>query len=130
MIGKIAYASCCVYSPAGAGAVCERSRLLRALLKAGDAHRRPCRQPHISTQFANERIAASSRIDGLSAPSRSLCERIDSPTGEFGDGSTYQRWQVAIFGLSFAPFPLSTLRDGPALRIFRTRNWQPNDRRA
>ena len=33
----IAYASCYVYSPTGAGAVCERSRLLRALLKAGDA---------------------------------------------------------------------------------------------
>jgi hypothetical protein len=33
----IEYASCYVYSPAGAGAVCERSRLLRALLKAGDA---------------------------------------------------------------------------------------------
>jgi predicted amidophosphoribosyltransferase len=38
MILKITYASCYVYSPAGAGAVCERSRLLRALLKAGDAH--------------------------------------------------------------------------------------------
>jgi hypothetical protein len=38
MILKIEYASCYVYSPAGAGAVCERSRLLRALLKAGDAH--------------------------------------------------------------------------------------------
>jgi phosphoribosylpyrophosphate synthetase len=38
MILKIAYASCYVYSPAGAGAVCERSRRLRSLLKAGDAH--------------------------------------------------------------------------------------------
>jgi hypothetical protein len=38
MILRIAYASCYFYSPAGAGAVCERSRLLRALLKAGDAH--------------------------------------------------------------------------------------------
>ena len=37
MIRAIAYASCYVYSPTGAGAVCERSRLLRALLKAGDA---------------------------------------------------------------------------------------------
>ena len=36
MIETIAFASCYVYSPAGAGAVCERSRLLRALLKAGD----------------------------------------------------------------------------------------------
>jgi hypothetical protein len=33
----VEYASCYVYSPGGAGAVCERSRLLRALLKAGDA---------------------------------------------------------------------------------------------
>jgi hypothetical protein len=33
----ITFASCYVYSPAGTGAVCERSRLLRALLKAGDA---------------------------------------------------------------------------------------------
>jgi predicted amidophosphoribosyltransferase len=37
MIRAIEYASCYVYSPAGAGAVCERSRLLRALLKAGDS---------------------------------------------------------------------------------------------
>jgi hypothetical protein len=38
MIPKVAYASCYVYSPAGAGVVCEHSRLLRTLLKAGDAH--------------------------------------------------------------------------------------------
>ena len=37
MIGAIAYASCYVYSPMGAGAVCQKSRLLRALLKSGDA---------------------------------------------------------------------------------------------
>ena len=37
MIPAIAFASCYVYSPAGTGAVCERSRLLRTLLKAGDA---------------------------------------------------------------------------------------------
>ena len=37
MIRTIEYASCYVYSPTGTGAVCERSRLLRALLKAGDA---------------------------------------------------------------------------------------------
>jgi hypothetical protein len=37
VIRAIAYASCYVYSPGGAGAVCERSRLLRTLLKAGDA---------------------------------------------------------------------------------------------
>ena len=37
MIRAIEYASCYVYSPAGTGAVCERSRLLRTLLKAGDA---------------------------------------------------------------------------------------------
>lgn len=37
MIRTIAYASCYVYSPAGTGAVCERSRLLRTLLKADDA---------------------------------------------------------------------------------------------
>ena len=37
VIQTIAYASCYVYSPTGTGAVCERSRLLRALLKAGDA---------------------------------------------------------------------------------------------
>jgi hypothetical protein len=36
VIRTITYASCYVYSPSGAGAVCERSRLLRALLKAGD----------------------------------------------------------------------------------------------
>jgi hypothetical protein len=38
MIRRIAFASCYVYSPSGESAVCARSRLLRALLKAGDAH--------------------------------------------------------------------------------------------
>jgi hypothetical protein len=37
VIQGITYASCYVYSPTGAGAVCERSRLLRALLKSGHA---------------------------------------------------------------------------------------------
>jgi len=37
VIRAIEYASCYVYSPTGTGAVCERSRLLRTLLKAGDA---------------------------------------------------------------------------------------------
>jgi hypothetical protein len=36
VIRAIAYASCYVYSPAGAGEMCERSRLLRACLKAAD----------------------------------------------------------------------------------------------
>jgi len=36
VIRAIAFASCYVYSPTGASAVCERSRLLRTLLKAGD----------------------------------------------------------------------------------------------
>jgi hypothetical protein len=38
MIEGIAFASCYVYSPAGDSAICARSRLLRALLKDGDAH--------------------------------------------------------------------------------------------
>jgi hypothetical protein len=38
VIYSLAYASCYVYSPAGRGAICERSRLLRALLKEGDTH--------------------------------------------------------------------------------------------
>ena len=37
MIRAIDYASCYVCSPTGTGTVCERSRLLRSLLKAGDA---------------------------------------------------------------------------------------------
>ena len=37
MIRAIGYASCYVYSPAGTGFVCEQSRLMRALLKAGNA---------------------------------------------------------------------------------------------
>jgi hypothetical protein len=36
VIPAIDYASCYVYSPAGAGEVCELSRLLRTFLKAGD----------------------------------------------------------------------------------------------
>jgi hypothetical protein len=38
VIGGVAFASCYVYSPAGGGAASERSRLLRTLLKEGDAH--------------------------------------------------------------------------------------------
>ena len=38
MIESLAYGSCYVYSPAGEGEICERSRLLRALLKDGDAY--------------------------------------------------------------------------------------------
>lgn len=37
MIENTVFASCYVYSPAGDSAVCARSRLLRALLKEGDA---------------------------------------------------------------------------------------------
>jgi hypothetical protein len=37
VIGKLAFASCYVYSPTGKGSICARSRLLRALLKDGDA---------------------------------------------------------------------------------------------
>jgi hypothetical protein len=37
MIEGVAFASCYVYSPAGRSAICARSRLLRALLKDGDA---------------------------------------------------------------------------------------------
>jgi hypothetical protein len=37
MIPTLTFASCYVYSPTGASAVCRRSRLLRALLKAGDS---------------------------------------------------------------------------------------------
>ena len=37
MIAAIAYAACYVYSPTGAGAVWERSGLIKTLLKAGDA---------------------------------------------------------------------------------------------
>jgi len=38
VIRRVTFASCYVYSPLGAGAASERSRLLRALLKAKDAH--------------------------------------------------------------------------------------------
>lgn len=37
MIERVSFASCYVYSPAGYGAICARSRMLRALLKEGDA---------------------------------------------------------------------------------------------
>jgi hypothetical protein len=37
MIERVDFASCYIYSPAGDGAICARSRLLRALLKGADA---------------------------------------------------------------------------------------------
>ncbi|HEX3395662.1 MAG TPA: phosphoribosyltransferase [Steroidobacteraceae bacterium] len=56
MIRQIAFASCYVYSPAGETAVCARSRLLRALLKAGD--------PHFITKYA---VRVRHQIDSSSA---------------------------------------------------------------
>jgi predicted amidophosphoribosyltransferase len=38
VIGSVAFTSCYVYSPAGTGAVSERSRLLRELLKEANSH--------------------------------------------------------------------------------------------
>jgi hypothetical protein len=38
VIEGVDFASCYVYSPAGDSAICARSRLLRALLKGGNAH--------------------------------------------------------------------------------------------
>jgi hypothetical protein len=38
VIGRVAFASCYVYSPAGTSVVSERSRLLRELLKEGNPH--------------------------------------------------------------------------------------------
>jgi hypothetical protein len=38
ILRRLAFASCYVYSPAGFGTVCERSRLLCSLLKEGDMH--------------------------------------------------------------------------------------------
>jgi hypothetical protein len=38
MIRRVTFASCYVYSPSGSSDASERSRLLRAFLKAGDAH--------------------------------------------------------------------------------------------
>jgi predicted amidophosphoribosyltransferase len=38
MIDGVAFASCYIYSPAGESGICARSRLLRTLLKEGDAH--------------------------------------------------------------------------------------------
>jgi hypothetical protein len=37
MIQSLIFGSCHVYSPTGTGAICERSRLLRELLKGADA---------------------------------------------------------------------------------------------
>src|ERR1700722_7150837 len=37
-MSRITFASCYVYSPCGSGAACERSRLLRAMLKSSDTH--------------------------------------------------------------------------------------------
>jgi predicted amidophosphoribosyltransferase len=37
MISRITFGSCYVYSPTGDGPICARSRMLRALLKEGDA---------------------------------------------------------------------------------------------
>lgn len=63
MIEAIAFASCYVYSPAGDGVTCARSRLLRALLKEGDAH--------FMIKYAvrvRQQIEPSSRLAGFFLP--------------------------------------------------------------
>jgi hypothetical protein len=60
MISGVTFASCYVYSPAGDSVICERSRLLRALLKEGDAH--------FMTKYAvrvRQQAQASSRLAGF-----------------------------------------------------------------
>jgi predicted amidophosphoribosyltransferase len=58
MMRGLIFASCYVYSPAGSSAVCERSRLLRSVLKEGDTRfmskyaLRVHQQAEVSTQLA------------------------------------------------------------------------------
>ncbi|HTD74569.1 MAG TPA: phosphoribosyltransferase [Steroidobacteraceae bacterium] len=60
MIEALAFASCYVYSPSGNGMICARSRLLRALLKEGDAR--------FMTQYAvrvREQALLPARLSGF-----------------------------------------------------------------
>ena len=64
MIGAVEFASCYVYSPSGAGQVCERSRLLRELLKEGNAR--------FMSRYAlrvRQQIAESPQLAGFLTPS-------------------------------------------------------------
>jgi predicted amidophosphoribosyltransferase len=53
MIARLEFASCYVYSPAGAGELCERSRLLRELLKEGNARFMISYARRVRTQMAD-----------------------------------------------------------------------------
>lgn len=63
MIAALEFASCYVYSPAGAGKVCERSRLLRELLKEGDA-----RFMRNYAERVRKQMADSPRLAGFLSP--------------------------------------------------------------
>ncbi len=63
MIAKLEFASCYVYSPAGAGKLCERSRLLRELLKEGNMRFLAKYARRVQTQ-----IADSPQLAGFLSP--------------------------------------------------------------
>ena len=68
MIRRLAFASCYVYSPAGTGVVCARSRLLCALLKAGEAQ--------YLIKYAirvHQQALESSRLAGFFLQQRCIC---------------------------------------------------------
>lgn len=77
MIRTVTFASCYVYSPGGSGAACDRSRLLRALLKAGDA-----RFLFKYADRVRQQVAAQSPLAGFLCPAQVLVPIPGSaPTG-------------------------------------------------
>lgn len=109
MIRRLTFASCYVYSPLGAGIACERSRLLRSLLKARD--------PHFMLRYAErvrEQAAEQAVLAGYFSADSVLVPVPSSSAGKRGAGSVTEYLAHALVGLGLGR------RAWPGLRRART----------
>jgi hypothetical protein len=93
MIRGVTFASCYVYSPCGSSAASERSRLLRALLKASDAR--------FMFKYAvrvRQQVAEPSPLAGFFCPTAVLVPIPGSAPLVAGTASVAERLAIALLG--------------------------------
>jgi hypothetical protein len=97
MIRRVIFASCYVYSPGGLGAVSARSRQLRSLLKAGDAH--------FMLKYAirvRQQVADHAPLAGFLGPSHVLVPVPGSAPSAAGSVSVTEHLAMALIEAGLA----------------------------
>ena len=105
MISRVIFASCYVYSPWGEGARCERSRLLRALLKDGDAR--------FMFKYAvrvHQQVAENSPLNGFLCPADVLVPIPGSAPEDVGGESVSEHLAKALVAVGLGQDVWSGLR--------------------